>query len=293
MHKTPRSPGAQRRKTPILRPKSGVVEYYGYRDYDAQTGRWTARDPIAEQGGLNLYGMVGNDSILRYDYLGMWLGSTHKKITREAIQASKFSGSHKGISYDFFFDRDMISTVIEGNLKTDSDRATKNEQEYHFCWPTRKSKTSKAAANEYSEKLKEITKFYYTILTTKNIEKTDCGEALTKLGTLTHMWQDYFGHGRQSDTALGKSTKNPHDITNVPSSFENYGFNGNHGGLFRILNPGSRLEPGDRAEDTVERRRDSVNFTYQSTRKIISKWFEKCACHHWNMDSVQFTRTTR
>lgn len=27
--------------------------YYGYRYYDASTGRWLSRDPIEEQGGLN------------------------------------------------------------------------------------------------------------------------------------------------------------------------------------------------------------------------------------------------
>jgi len=71
MHKTPQKPGVHRRKTPILRPKSGVVEYYGYRDYDPQTTRWTARDPIAEKGGLNLYGFVGNDGVNGVDLWGL------------------------------------------------------------------------------------------------------------------------------------------------------------------------------------------------------------------------------
>jgi len=89
MHKTPRSPGVHRRKTPILRPKSGVVEYYGYRDYDAASGRWTARDPIAEQGGLNLYGMVGNDAVIRIDRLGLvWEplsnGKNHYRATSDS-----------------------------------------------------------------------------------------------------------------------------------------------------------------------------------------------------------------
>lgn len=45
--------------------------YYGYRYYDAETGRWLSRDPIGERGGLNLYGMVGNDPINFWDYLGL------------------------------------------------------------------------------------------------------------------------------------------------------------------------------------------------------------------------------
>lgn len=35
---------------------------YGYRYYDPVTGRWPSRDPIGEQGGVNLYGFVGNDA---------------------------------------------------------------------------------------------------------------------------------------------------------------------------------------------------------------------------------------
>src|SRR5947207_1094190 len=37
---------------------------FGARDYDAETGRWTAKDPIAFAGGnANLYGYVLNDPI--------------------------------------------------------------------------------------------------------------------------------------------------------------------------------------------------------------------------------------
>ena len=46
--------------------------YYGYRYYDPVTGRWPSRDPIGERGGINLYGMVGNDCISRSDYLGQF-----------------------------------------------------------------------------------------------------------------------------------------------------------------------------------------------------------------------------
>ena len=35
--------------------------YYNYRHYSPLLGRFLSRDPIAEQGGLNLYAFVGND----------------------------------------------------------------------------------------------------------------------------------------------------------------------------------------------------------------------------------------
>jgi RHS repeat-associated protein len=37
--------------------------YYGYRYYNASTGRWLSRDPKAEKGGLNLYGFIHGDAI--------------------------------------------------------------------------------------------------------------------------------------------------------------------------------------------------------------------------------------
>jgi RHS repeat-associated protein len=45
--------------------------YYGYRYLNTETGRWVNRDPIEEKGGINLYGMVGNDTVNRWDVLGM------------------------------------------------------------------------------------------------------------------------------------------------------------------------------------------------------------------------------
>jgi RHS repeat-associated protein len=47
------------------------LAYYGFRYYSPELGRWLNRDPIAERGGLNLYGMVGNDTVSGVDYLGL------------------------------------------------------------------------------------------------------------------------------------------------------------------------------------------------------------------------------
>lgn len=44
---------------------------YGHRYYVPWLGRWPNRDPIEEEGGINLYGFAGNDGIDRIDKLGL------------------------------------------------------------------------------------------------------------------------------------------------------------------------------------------------------------------------------
>ena len=51
-------------------PGTGVGS--GYRYYSPQLGRWVNRDPIGEEGGLNLYGFVRHDPIGGLDFLGKW-----------------------------------------------------------------------------------------------------------------------------------------------------------------------------------------------------------------------------
>ena len=52
-------------------PPQMQVAWYGYRFYDPVTGRWPSRDPIEEEGGVNLYGFVNNSVLHRIDVLGM------------------------------------------------------------------------------------------------------------------------------------------------------------------------------------------------------------------------------
>lgn len=47
--------------------------YFGYRFYDPYLQRWINRDPIGEDGGINLYDYVENDPVDAYDPFGEWL----------------------------------------------------------------------------------------------------------------------------------------------------------------------------------------------------------------------------
>jgi RHS repeat-associated protein len=55
---------------------------FGARDYDAETGRWTAKDPILFEGGdLNLYAYVGSDPVNFLDPTGKWELPTWEQTT--------------------------------------------------------------------------------------------------------------------------------------------------------------------------------------------------------------------
>jgi len=73
---------------------TGLVRF-GARDYDPETGRWTAKDPIKFQGdGTNLYGYVVNDPINLQDINGMW------SIT---------AGGYLGVGVEVTAGRDAVS----------------------------------------------------------------------------------------------------------------------------------------------------------------------------------------
>jgi RHS repeat-associated protein len=77
-----------RRSRPRIRSKirhfRPGVPYYGYRYYDPVTGRWPSRDPIEEDGGINLYGFVNNNGINEHDIFGLSTKLSYSTIQKKA-----------------------------------------------------------------------------------------------------------------------------------------------------------------------------------------------------------------
>ena len=73
--------------------ETGLI-YAKHRYYDPITGRWLSRDPIAEEGGMNLYSFVRNDSLNFVDpfgenlYAGIYYDNPARDVARSFYRAA-------------------------------------------------------------------------------------------------------------------------------------------------------------------------------------------------------------
>ena len=87
----------------------GELYYYGFRFYKPKTGNWLTRDPIAENGGENLYIFINNNPIANIDLLGMqtkdgmsigsWIRSL-REIYNGYKQMREFIKKHNQVGVD-------------------------------------------------------------------------------------------------------------------------------------------------------------------------------------------------
>ena len=102
---------------------------FGYRDYDAFTGKWTAKDPIGFQGGdSNLYGYVLGDPVGGFDPMGLfWPFDNNTTLTKE--EAEKLNKRNRG--YGSIFDKPGHS-IGQTGIDYKTSESCRN---YHACLP--------------------------------------------------------------------------------------------------------------------------------------------------------------
>ncbi|MGB3117893.1 MAG: RHS repeat-associated core domain-containing protein, partial [Verrucomicrobiales bacterium] len=80
--------------------------YYGFRHYRPEMGRWLSRDPIGERGGMHVYGFVKNDPLNRWDKLGLLDERTEGHIAKLHPKLQPLARSH--------------ITTVNGNMKREA-----------------------------------------------------------------------------------------------------------------------------------------------------------------------------
>ena len=265
--------------------------YYNYRHYESVMGRWMRRDPIEEDGSYCLYVFVGNGVLDYVDILGLWLGEpnwftkkghTHKELTEAAYPFTE-GWELDGPICLYDNKEKILDAISEANINTD-EGDTANKQQFHYCTGLSKIREDYQGTwdydgyrDAYTNQLAALKSEFDDIIVTPN--KSNCDEALRKLGMLTHMWQDYYAHGVTGPGGSpGKINGSPDNPTATPSSYGWMGFKGGHGGLFRLASPFSRVEPGDRAEDSDERARQAIEFVSQELSVFLRRWGIPCCC---------------
>ena len=88
--------------------ETGLV-YYNYRYYSPNLGRWTKRDPIGEEGGVNEYLIAGNSLNNQIDHLGLVVLLVHGVNTNAAWfdlakQGLKDAGCPQEVIYFRWYD---------------------------------------------------------------------------------------------------------------------------------------------------------------------------------------------
>ena len=101
--------------------------YYNYRHYSPSLGRFLSRDPIAEQGGLNLYAFVKNAPALRVDYNGLFAWSWEDVEDRVATTFVLDGSLGIGI-----LGKTVVSVSVEGVKCTCSCSSVSCEQEWRY-----------------------------------------------------------------------------------------------------------------------------------------------------------------
>ena len=107
---------------------------FGARDYDAQTGRWTAKDPIGFAGGqANLYGYVLNDPINSIDIFGL-AESCGSCAGLTATDCLLYGGNlcEPGIDYEISDAIDGVNDFIE-NYNDMREANTIGADKYFHC----------------------------------------------------------------------------------------------------------------------------------------------------------------
>ena len=92
----PRYASHEHERAPETAKAAFCDEVSGLRYYNPSTGRWLNRDPIEEQGGVNLYGFLWNGSVNWTDSLGLKiLEFDYPKSVKES-EAGDLAGSWEG-----------------------------------------------------------------------------------------------------------------------------------------------------------------------------------------------------
>ncbi|MEW6354682.1 MAG: RHS repeat-associated core domain-containing protein, partial [Planctomycetota bacterium] len=190
-------------QTNLIRYSSHILDedtaliYNFAREYDPQVGRFAARD-VAEEG-INHYSYAFNNPVVEVDPSGTWAIFVHPEITKAAFDKLAEQNNIKKMMEDRT--GRACWSKVRSKVKNESfcaDIKYYHEFELHYTWSLGKERGGRTDSDQQRAKartayLTNISKLLneaYQLST-----KDKCEESLKKMGIVSHMWEDFFGHG--------------------------------------------------------------------------------------------------
>lgn len=237
----------------------------GRRYYNPNTGRWLSKDPIEEQGGANLYGFVGNDPVSRFDLLGLWGSGDHEAMTRGALADASLPAAMQA------YQKQIADLLVQENHRVDDEWLDLNF--WHFNRDI--GQDIGLAIRRYTSNIAYERKRIGEALGAPSA--ANCRRAMERMGNLSHAFQDYYAHAillasNGSGQTVGRVSGNPNapGADMKPASW---------GSIYLDFGEHGPSEPGNRAPDSADRKRQARDFTAGEFRTFAGQWWGACQCY--------------
>ena len=238
--------------------------YYGYRYYKPSTGTWPNRDPIGENGGLNLYGMVGNNPIEFVDAFGLWrslpFGAQHDTLTRNSFNTAL--GVIRNPPNEKCRKK-MAKTLVDANVGQDEiGSAAASDNPRHF----NRNYVAGETAQEVQQRRSTARDAYAQYLQQEEVLFNfipECWARLEALGRISHSWQDYYAHGIHTSQGFVDP------ITGSPSGFTEF---------WPSSYPGEHSRTGESVSDSSRRFTQAETYVALRFRSMLDDWLQACKC---------------
>ena len=177
--------------------------YYGHRCYKPSTGTWLSRDPGAEEGGHNLYGLLNNNPISETDFLGLWATDVHHQLvvdwlTERDPETDYHSYPWRCCTIDVIallqHGSDLVDGVVNGWASVAFCEAQESRKSYqHAMRDGHAGQSEDAARALYTKFLNEHNDLAKGLSDIARLSADGCSilrKALVELGSAYHSYSD-------------------------------------------------------------------------------------------------------